>query len=101
MDKGKLNYAISNKDMLAKISEFKKLPRYVGGAHYTVSVFSDQKNLTYCATAKVLNPHQAEWSQELAGYDFKIMYPPRNKNGKPEMQSRHLEYHPNRPGIAE
>jgi hypothetical protein len=37
---------------------------------------------------KVPNCHQAKWAQELAGYDFKIVYHPGNLNGKPDALSR-------------
>jgi hypothetical protein len=40
---------------------------------------------------KVLNCCQARWVQELAGYDFNIVYHPRNVNGKPDALSRRPE----------
>jgi hypothetical protein len=43
---------------------------------------------------KVINRRQARWAQELAGYDFKIVYHPRNLNRKPDALSRRPEYRP-------
>jgi len=57
-------------------------------------VYTDLKNLEYFATTKVLNWRQARWTQLLAGYEFKIVYRPGTQNGKPDVLSRWLEYHP-------
>jgi hypothetical protein len=35
------------------------------------------------------------WSQELAMYDFKIVYRPGNKNGNPDALSKYSKYRPN------
>ena len=57
-------------------------------------MYTDHKNLEYFTTTKVLNRRQARWVQELAGYDFKIVFRPGTQNGKPYAQSRQLEYRP-------
>jgi hypothetical protein len=74
MDKVEINYKIQDNEMLAIISSFKEWRRYLEGAQYIITVFSDHKNLEYFDTTKVLNRRQAHWLQELAGYDFKIVY---------------------------
>jgi hypothetical protein len=101
MDKCEINYEIHDKEMLAIISAFKEWRRYLEGAYQTVTVYTDHKNLEYFATTKVLNRRQARWAQELAGYDFKIVYCPGSKNGKPDALSRRSEYRPRRGGTAE
>jgi hypothetical protein len=83
-----LNYDIHDKEMLAIVSAFKEWRRYLEGAEHPILVFSDYKNLEYFTTTKVLNHCQARWAQELAGYDFKIVYCPGNLNGKPDALSR-------------
>jgi hypothetical protein len=88
MDKAEINYEIHDKEMLAIISAFKEWRRYLEGTSFKITVYSDHKNLEYFATTKVLNHRQARWSQELAGYDFKIVYRPGSKNGKPDALSR-------------
>ena len=37
-------------------------------------VFTDHKNLEYFTTMKVLNKRQAQWAEELAKYNFIIIY---------------------------
>jgi hypothetical protein len=61
-------------------------------------VFSDHQNLEYFTITKVLNRRQARWAQELAAYDFKIVYRPGSQNGKPDALSRRLEYRPEKEG---
>jgi hypothetical protein len=41
------------------------------------------------------------WAQELAGYDFKIIYQPESQNRKPDTSSRCSEYRPKKGGMAE
>jgi hypothetical protein len=83
-----LNYHIHDKEILAIVSTFKEWTRYVEGAEHSILVFSDHKNLEYFTTMKVLNHGQARWAQELARYDFKIVYHPGNLNGKLDVLSK-------------
>jgi len=101
MDKAELNYEIHDKELLAIVSSFKEWRRYLEGALHTMVVYSDHKNLEYFATTKVLNRRQARWAQELAGYDFKIVYRPGVQNGKPDALSRRLEYRPRKGDVPE
>jgi len=87
--------------MLAVVSAFKEWRRYLEGARFQIIVYTDHKNLEYFATAKVLNWRQARWTQELAGYDFKIVYRPGTQNGKPDALSRRPEYRPLKGGVAQ
>ena len=96
-----LNYDIHDKEMLAIVSAFKEWRRYLEGAEHPILVFSDHKNLEYFTTTKVLNRRQARWAQELAGYDFKIVYRPGNLNGKPDALSRRPEYRPEKGDSSE
>ena len=94
MDKAEINYEIHDKEMLAIVSGFKEWRRYLEGARYQITVFTDHKNLEYFTTTKVLKRGQTRWAQELAGYDFKIVYRPGSQNGKPDALSRRPEYRP-------
>jgi hypothetical protein len=67
--------------MLANVSGFNKWRKYREGGEHSILVFSNQKNLAYFTMTKVLNCRQVRWAQELAGYDFKIVYRPRNLKG--------------------
>jgi transposase InsO family protein len=98
MNKAEINYEIHDKEMLAIVSAFKEWRRYLEGAEHMVTVFTDHKNLEYFTTSKVLNRRQARWAQELAGYDFKIIYRPGTSNGKSDALSRRPEYRPDKGG---
>jgi hypothetical protein len=87
-----LNYDIHNTEMLAIISGFKKWKRNLEGTEHSILLFSDHKNLEYFTTTKVHNHCYVRWAQELAIYDFKIVYHPGNLNGKPNTLSRQREY---------
>jgi hypothetical protein len=88
------NYDIDDKKMLAILSSFKEWRKYLEGTEHSILVFSDYKNLKYLLTTKLLNCGQARWDKELARHDFKIVYRPRNFNGKLDVLSRRLEYCP-------
>jgi len=94
-----INYEIHDKELLAIVDAFKHWRRYCEGATHQIQVFSDNQNLEYFTTTKVLNRRQARWAQELAGIDFKIYYWPGTQNGKPDALSRRPEYRPERGGI--
>jgi len=93
-----INYEIHDKELLAIVDSFKHWRRYLEGAMHQVQVFSDHQNLEYVTTTKVLNRRQARWAQELAGINFKIIYRPGTKNGKPDALSRRSEYRPEKGG---
>jgi hypothetical protein len=55
----KINYNIHDKELLAIVDSFKAWRRYLEGSLHTFQVFTDDKNLEYCMTTKVLNRRQA------------------------------------------
>jgi len=69
-----INYEIHDKECLAIVDSFKHWRRYLEGAKHQVQVFSNDQNLKYFTTTKVLNRRQARWAQQLAGIGFKIYY---------------------------
>jgi len=93
-----INYEIHDKELLAIVDAFKHWRRYCEGATNQVQVFSDHQNLEYFTTTKILNRHQAQWAQELAGINFRIYYRPGNQNRKPDALSRRSEYRPEKGG---
>jgi len=98
MDKAEINYDIHDKELLAIVAALKEWRCCLEGAHHRIQIYTDQKNLEYLTTTKILNRRQARWAQELAGYDFKIFYRPASANGKPDALSRHSEYRPKKGG---
>jgi hypothetical protein len=98
MDTAEINYEIHDHEMLAIVSAAKEWRCYLKGAAYPISVFTDDKNLEYFTTPKILNQRQAHWAQELARYDFKLFYRPGSANGKLDALSRISEFHPKKGG---
>ena len=66
--------------MLAIISSFAHWRHYLEGAKYTVTVYTDHKNLEVFMSTKILNRRQARWAELLAGYDFVLTPIPGSKN---------------------
>jgi hypothetical protein len=87
-------YEVYDKELLAIIDSFKVWRRYLEGPLCTVMIYSDHQNFESFTTTKVLNRRQARWAQDLAAYEFKIVYRPGSQNGKPEALSQRSEYHP-------
>ena len=94
MQPAEINYEVHDKELLAIVAAFKEWKRYLEGAQHQVVIYTNHKNLEYFATTKTLNRRQARWAQELAAYDFKIVYRPGPQNGKADALSRHSEYAP-------
>jgi len=94
-----INYEIHDKELLGIVDAFKHWCRYCEGAKHQIQVFSDDQNLEYFTTTKVLNRRQARWAQEMAGVDFRMYYRPGSQNGKPDTLSRRLEYRPEKGGV--
>jgi len=64
-------------------------------------VYTDHKNLEYFPTTKILNRRQVRWAQELAEFDFKIIYRAGIQNGKANTLKRRPEFRPLRGDSSE
>jgi hypothetical protein len=53
-----------------------------------IHILSDYKNLEYFTTMMLLNRRQAQWSQFLSQFNFKIVYYPGTARGKPDALTR-------------
>ena len=89
-----INYEIHDKELLAIVDAFKVWRHYLAGAAHQIVIYTDHKNLEYFMTTKILNRRQARWAQELAAYNFKIVYRKGSSNGKADALSRRSEYRP-------
>jgi transposase InsO family protein len=89
-----INYEIHDKELLAIVDAFKVWRHYLQGAAHQIVIYTDHKNLEYFMTTKILNRRQARWAQELAAYNFKIVYRKGSSNGKADALSRRSEYRP-------
>ena len=70
------------------------MKHYLLGADERVIVYTDHQNLQYFLTTKVWNPRQITWAQWLANFNFKIVYRPGSRRGKPDALSMWPEYLP-------
>jgi hypothetical protein len=83
-----LNYDVHDEELLAIVKALDKWSTYCKSTKYSIQILLDHKNLEYWQTKKDLNLCQARWVEQLANYDFKIIYRPGKLAGKPDILSR-------------
>ena len=88
------NYEIHDKELLAILEAFKEWKHYLIGSVKPITVYTGHQNLQNFLTTKVWNQRQVRWAQRLADYNFKIIYWPGTRGGKPDALSRRPEYCP-------
>ena len=91
MSPAERNYDIHDKETLAIVEAFKVWRHYCHGAR-TIPVYTDHNNLKYFMEANTLNGRQARWAAYLSQFDFKVIYRPGSRAGKPDALSRRSEY---------
>jgi hypothetical protein len=69
-----LNYNIHDKELLAIVEALDKWSMYCISTKHSIQILSDHKNLENWQTKKDLNVCQARWAEQLANYEFKIIY---------------------------
>ena len=65
---------------------------HLSGVAMQMRVFTDHKNLKYFTMIKVLNKKQAQWAEELAEYNFVIIYYTGALNIKADLLSYRADY---------
>jgi len=88
------NYQIHDKELLVILVAFTEWKCYLAGADKPITVYTDHQNLQHFLTTKKWNPRQVRWAQELANFNFKIVYRPGARGVKPDALSRRPEYRP-------
>jgi len=88
------NYEIHDRKLLAIMEAFKQWKIYLWGEKEPVTVYTYHQNLQSFLNKKVWNQRQIRWAQELTNSNFKIVYGPGSRDGKPEALSRRPEYRP-------
>jgi len=76
------NYEIYDKELLAIVRAFEEWRPHLEGLCHPIQILSDHKNLEYFMSTKLLNCRQAQWSEFLSCFDFRIMYRPGKAAGK-------------------
>lgn len=100
MSPAELNYEIHDKELLAIVASFKQWKVYLEGPKHTVTVLSDHKNLVYFTTTKILNRRQVRWAEELAIFNYKIVYQPGTANARADALSRRTDYLQNKKPVS-
>jgi len=88
------NYDIHDKELLAILVAFMEWKHYLEGTEKPITVYTDDQNLQYFLTTKAWTHRQIRWAQKLCSFNFKIIYQPGTKEGKPDTLSRRPEYRP-------
>jgi len=73
---------------------FRQWRLYLTGEKEQVTVDTDHQDLQSFLTKKIWNERQIWSAQKLTNYNFKIVYRPRSRGGKPDALSRQPEYYP-------
>ena len=81
----------TNKEIVVIVNCFQEWRHFLISASKNIVVFTDQKNLEYFHTTKLLNRRQARWAEILSQFNFKIIYRPGEKNGRADALSRRVE----------
>ena len=74
MAPAELNYEIYDKELLAIFAGFRHWRAYLEGLVHPIHVITDQKNLEYFATTKLLTCHQVQWSKKFSSFHYKVLY---------------------------
>ena len=89
-----MNYDIQDKDMVAIVLAFQEWIHQLKSCKQQILVWTDNRNLEYLTTSKVLSRLQARWYEFLAEFDFVVRYRPNDKIGKPDELSRRWDLRP-------
>jgi len=87
-----LNYQIHDKELMAIVVACQEWRQYIEGAAYTITVYTDHKNLIYFTTTKELNRRQVRWWEVLSPYDLNIVHRPGRENTCADALSRRPDY---------
>jgi len=82
MTPAECNYGIGDKELLTIINALEKWHIYLHQLPRPFTILTDHHNLQTFTTKTLLSHRQARWAQEIAQYDFKILFHSGKDNGK-------------------
>jgi len=88
MTPAECNYGIGDKELLAIINALEKWHIYLYQLPRLFMIRTDHHNLQTFTTKALLSCQQARWVQDIAQYDFKILFHPGKYNGKADALTR-------------
>ena len=86
-----LNYDIHDKEMVVIVDCFKEWRHMLCASPNRVVVYTDNRNLEYFQTTKILNRRQPRWAEISSEFNFVITYCPGEKNRKADALSRRMD----------
>ena len=87
-----LNYQIHDKELMAIVLSCEEWRPYLEGSRFSITCFTDHKNLTYFMTSKELNRRQVRWWEKLCNFDLDIKYKPGSENARADALSRRPDH---------
>ncbi|KAJ1173137.1 hypothetical protein NDU88_004978 [Pleurodeles waltl] len=87
LNEAEQNYVIAEKELLAIRDAFKEWRHHLLGAKYTVTVYTDHRNLQFMSSARLLTPRQLRWMLFFAEFDFVVTFRPGKDNRKADALS--------------
>jgi len=91
MTPAECNYGIGDKKLVAIINALEKWHIYLHQLPRPLTILTAHHNLQTFTTKALLSRRQARWAQEIAQYDFKILFHPGKDNGKADALTRRSE----------
>ena len=91
LNDAKRNYNTPQSKLLAIVDAIKHWRYYLKGAMHPITILTDHSNLQRFMTKRDLRGQEAQWAQELAHYDFQIVYRP-GKLNPADGPSRWVDY---------
>ncbi|KAJ1139669.1 hypothetical protein NDU88_006036 [Pleurodeles waltl] len=88
LNEAEQNYVIAEKELLAIRDAFKEWRHHLLGPKYTVTVYTDHRNLQFMSSARLLTPRQLRWMLFFAEFDFLVIFRPGKHNRKADALSR-------------
>jgi len=88
MSPAECNYGIGDKELLAIIKTLDKWHMYLHQLPQPFTIITDHHNLQNFITKTLYSWRQGRWAQELAQYDFKIVFRPGAQNRKADALTR-------------
>src|SRR6266511_798177 len=86
-----LNYDVHDKELFAIYEAFHIWHHYLEGSAAPIDVITNHKNLEYNTMTKLLNCHQARWSEFLSQFNLIICFCPGKLSTKPNVLTRHWD----------
>jgi hypothetical protein len=90
MTPAQMNYPVHEQELLAIMLALREWHHYLYGQRFTV--ITDHHSLTFLQTQPKLSKRQVRWTEELANFDYEIIYSPGKTNVVADSLSRRSDH---------